>query len=71
MKPSTPLCQSGSCRSLLLHVHLWAVLSGLVVFGDIPNWLSMIGIGLILASGLASIALDQRAKNKGRISPAL
>ena len=50
---------------------LWAVLSGLVVFGDIPNWLSMIGIGLILASGLASIALDQRAKNKGRISPAL
>ena len=50
---------------------LWAVLSGLVVFGDIPNWLSLIGISLILASGLASIALDQRTKIKGRISPAL
>ena len=50
---------------------LWAVLSGLVVFGDIPNWLSMFGISLILASGLASIALDQRTKIKDRISPAL
>jgi len=50
---------------------LWAVLSGIVVFGDIPNWLSIIGIGLILASGLASITLDQRKKIKGRISPAL
>ena len=50
---------------------LWAMLSGLVVFGDIPNWLSMIGIALILGSGLASVALDQRTKAKGRIAPAL
>jgi drug/metabolite transporter (DMT)-like permease len=50
---------------------LWAMLSGLVVFGDIPNWLSIIGIVFILGSGLASIALDQRTKNKGRIAPAL
>jgi drug/metabolite transporter (DMT)-like permease len=51
---------------------LWAVLSGLVVFGDIPNWLSILGMLLILASGLASVAMDQRRKNnKGRISPAL
>ena len=39
---------------------LWAVLSGLIVFGDIPNWLSIIGTVLILASGFASIALDRR-----------
>jgi drug/metabolite transporter (DMT)-like permease len=39
---------------------LWAVLSGLVVFHDIPNWLSVTGTALILASGLASIVLDQR-----------
>ena len=39
---------------------LWAMLSGFVVFGDIPNWLSTIGIVLILGSGLASVALDQR-----------
>ena len=50
---------------------LWAMLSGLVVFGDIPNWLSIIGIVFILGSGLASVAYDQRTKNKGRISPAL
>ena len=50
---------------------LWAMLSGLIVFGDIPNWLSILGIVLILTSGLASIALDQRTKIKGRISPAL
>jgi drug/metabolite transporter (DMT)-like permease len=50
---------------------LWAMLSGLIVFGDIPNWLSILGIALILISGLASIALDQRTKIKGRISPAL
>jgi drug/metabolite transporter (DMT)-like permease len=50
---------------------LWAMLSGLVVFGDIPNWLSIIGIVFILGSGLASVALDRRTKNKGRIAPAL
>jgi drug/metabolite transporter (DMT)-like permease len=38
---------------------LWAVLSGLVVFHDVPNWLSVLGTILILASGLASIALDR------------
>ena len=50
---------------------LWAMLSGLVVFGDIPNWLSIIGIVFILGSGLASVAHDKRTKNKGRIAPAL
>jgi drug/metabolite transporter (DMT)-like permease len=39
---------------------LWAVLSGLVVFDDIPNWLSVLGTAFILASGLASIALDRK-----------
>lgn len=39
---------------------LWAVLSGLVVFHDIPNWLSVLGTVFILASGLATIALDRR-----------
>jgi len=39
---------------------LWAVLSGLIVFGDVPNWLSVLGMLLILTSGLASVAMDQR-----------
>lgn len=38
---------------------LWAVLSGLVIFHDVPNWLSILGTVFILASGLASIALDR------------
>ena len=39
---------------------LWAVLSGLIVFGNVPNWLSVLGMLLILTSGLASVAMDQR-----------
>ncbi len=39
---------------------LWAVISGLLVFGDVPNALAIAGMLLILASGLASVTLDQR-----------
>ena len=39
---------------------LWALISGVIVFGDIPNALAITGMLLILASGLASVMLDQR-----------
>ena len=39
---------------------MWAMLSGLIVFGDVPNWLSLLGMLLILTSGLASVAMYQR-----------
>ena len=39
---------------------LWALISGVIVFGDIPNTLAVIGMLLILASGLTSVMLDQR-----------
>lgn len=39
---------------------LWALISGLLLFGDIPNALAITGMLLILAGGLASVALDQR-----------
>ena len=38
----------------------WAVLSSVLVFGAIPNPLAILGIGLILGSGLAVLLFDQR-----------
>jgi drug/metabolite transporter (DMT)-like permease len=46
---------------------LWAVLSGYVVFGELPNALGAIGIALIAASGIA-IVLGQRWSR--RVAPA-
>lgn len=40
----------------------WAVLSGLVVFGQFPNWLAISGIVLVVASGLAIVLLDERKR---------
>jgi drug/metabolite transporter (DMT)-like permease len=39
---------------------LWAVLSGVVVFGALPNVIALLGIALIVASGVAIVLLDQR-----------
>ncbi|HSU98921.1 MAG TPA: DMT family transporter [Roseiarcus sp.] len=39
---------------------LWAVLSGLIVFGALPNALALAGIALIAGSGAAIVVLDQR-----------
>ena len=39
---------------------LWAVLSGVVVFGALPNALALAGIALIVVSGVAIVVLDQR-----------
>ena len=39
---------------------IWAVLSGLLVFGALPNALALAGIALIVASGVAIVLLDQR-----------
>jgi drug/metabolite transporter (DMT)-like permease len=38
----------------------WAVFSGLLVFGVVPNRLALAGIGLVIASGIAVVLLDQR-----------
>jgi drug/metabolite transporter (DMT)-like permease len=39
---------------------LWAVLSGLFVFGALPNALALAGIALIAGSGVTTVLLDQR-----------
>ena len=38
---------------------LWAVLSGLFVFGALPNALALVGIALIAGSGVAIVLIDQ------------
>jgi len=45
---------------------LWAVLSGLLVWRILPNTLALAGIALIIGSGIAIVALDQR---RVRIAP--
>ena len=41
---------------------IWAVLSGLVVFGTLPNLLALVGIALILISGVTVAVLDERKR---------
>jgi drug/metabolite transporter (DMT)-like permease len=46
---------------------VWAVISGVVVFGHLPNPLAISGIVLVVASGLAIVLLDER---KRKLAPA-
>jgi drug/metabolite transporter (DMT)-like permease len=46
---------------------LWAVISGVLVFGHLPNRLALAGILLVSASGLAVVLLDERRR---RLAPA-
>ncbi|ESY84120.1 hypothetical protein X739_23540 [Mesorhizobium sp. LNHC220B00] len=41
---------------------VWAVISGLLVFGQFPNALAVCGILLVVASGLTIVSLDQRKR---------
>lgn len=43
---------------------IWAVLSGVLVFGDIPNLLAMGGMALILISGLIIVFMDGNRRAK-------
>jgi drug/metabolite transporter (DMT)-like permease len=41
---------------------VWAVISGLIVFAELPNALALAGIALVVASGLAIVMLDERRR---------
>ncbi|ANT52006.1 DMT family transporter [Mesorhizobium amorphae] len=41
---------------------VWAVISGLLVFGQFPNAIAVCGILLVVASGLAIVSLDERRR---------
>jgi len=44
---------------------MWAVISGIIVFGEFPNLVALIGMGLIVASGLAIVVIDGRRRHSG------
>ncbi|MGE0210428.1 MAG: DMT family transporter [Parvibaculaceae bacterium] len=41
---------------------LWAVISGVLVFGDVPNGLAIAGMSFILLSGLTIVLMDGRQR---------
>jgi drug/metabolite transporter (DMT)-like permease len=43
-------------------VMIWAVVSGLVVFQQVPNGLALAGMALIMAAGLAVVVLEGRGR---------
>ena len=43
---------------------IWAVLSGLVIFGEVPNTLAISGMVLVALAGLAIIWLDGRQRKQ-------
>ncbi|MEI9406900.1 DMT family transporter [Mesorhizobium argentiipisi] len=47
---------------------VWAVISGLLVFGQFPNALAVCGILLVMASGLAIVSLDERKRRLAMVA---
>jgi drug/metabolite transporter (DMT)-like permease len=47
---------------------VWAVIAGVVVFGDLPNALAMAGIALVIASGLVIVLLDTRGRRPAPVA---
>ena len=43
---------------------IWAVLSSVILFGDIPNQLAIAGMSLVALAGLAIIWLDGRRRRE-------
>ena len=57
--------RAGEARTVapfMYSLTIWAVLSGVVLFGDIPNALATAGMALVALSGLAIIWLDGRQR---------
>jgi drug/metabolite transporter (DMT)-like permease len=44
---------------------VWAVISGIIIFGVVPDILSLVGMGLIVTSGLAIVIIDGRRRAAG------
>jgi drug/metabolite transporter (DMT)-like permease len=50
---------------------IWAGLSGVLLFNEVPNALAIAGMVLIMLAGLAAIALENRTRQGGRASARL
>jgi drug/metabolite transporter (DMT)-like permease len=59
---------TGAVAPFFYSFTLWAVVSGLLVFGHLPNTLAISGIVLVVVSGLAIVLLDERKKRLAPVS---
>jgi drug/metabolite transporter (DMT)-like permease len=55
------LAPARTIAPFLYSLTLWAMLSSIVLFGDIPNLLAIIGVVLIILAGLLVISIDARS----------
>jgi hypothetical protein len=60
------LGQTAAVTPFFYSFALWAVLSGLLVFGALPNAVALAGIALVVASGVAIVLIDQRPAGRAR-----
>ncbi len=64
------MARAGTVAPFYYAFTVWAVLSGVLIFGSFPNLLAAAGMGLIIASGLANVALERRQPaTKGEPAP--
>ena len=54
--------QAGIVAPFYYTFTVWAVISGLVVFGELPNMLAICGIALVAFSGLVIVSLDEHRR---------
>ncbi|HHY51509.1 MAG TPA: EamA/RhaT family transporter, partial [Alphaproteobacteria bacterium] len=54
--------ETGIVAPFIYMFAVWAVISGVVVFGTLPNALALAGIALIVASGVVIAVIDERKR---------
>ena len=64
------LGRTASVAPFFYSLALWGVVSGLVIWNDLPNALALTGIALIAGSGVAIVVLDQRRGRRGEVASA-
>ena len=47
---------------------VWALISGAIVFGTVPNEIALAGISLIVVSGVLVVVLDERRRRIGIVA---
>ena len=60
--------QAGAIAPLYYLFSVWALISGIVVFGTVPGPLALVGIALIVVSGVTVVALDERRRRIGIVT---
>jgi drug/metabolite transporter (DMT)-like permease len=56
------VAHTGAVAPFFYTFTVWALISGIVVFGVLPNALAIAGIVLIVASGVTVVLLDRRRR---------